>query len=197
MPCSPERLLLLPVRWRGLISLKGRWNIARVLCAYAASAGDSQLPAAKQQEELFSTWPSHGLAKRCLLLPNLGCVWTGVSRALSASLSFLSGMAWPTAGRGDPVQCCCLPTPDHPAPQQRAPPDAAAAEDQRPAKGDRVSPAHAGQCQLLPQHVSLLHQSCFHVSVFSRCQGPDMEQPPDQEDWLLPGAGSQQAKGQS
>lgn len=86
---------MLPVRWRGLISLKGRWNIARVLCAYAASAGDSQLPAAKQQEELFSTWPSHGLAKRCLLLPNLGCVWTGVSCALSASLSFLSGMAWP------------------------------------------------------------------------------------------------------
>lgn len=48
---------MLPVRRRGLISLKGRWNVVRVICAYAVSAWDSQLPAAKQKEELFSTWP--------------------------------------------------------------------------------------------------------------------------------------------
>lgn len=48
---------MLPVRGRGLISLRDRWDIARVICAYAVCAWDNQMSAAKQQEELFSAWP--------------------------------------------------------------------------------------------------------------------------------------------
>lgn len=103
----------------------------------------------------------------------------------SAFLSFLPDMTWLNAGCGDPVQCCCLPTPDHPAPQQCPPPDAAAAEDQWLIKGNWVSSAYTGQCQFLPQHVSLLHQSRVYVSLFSRHRSPDTEQPPDMEGWLL------------
>lgn len=91
----------------------------------------------------------------------------------SAFLSFLPDMTWLNAGCGDPVQCCCLPTPDHPAPQQCPPPDAAAAEDQWLIKGNWVSSAYTGQCQFLPQHVSLLHQSRVYVSLFSRHRSPD------------------------
>lgn len=92
--------------------------MARVICDCAVSAWDSQVSAGKQDKELFSFWP------RVMVWKNT------VSHVFSASLFFLCDMTWLAAGRGDPVQRCCLPTPDHPAPQQRPPPDAAATEDQ-------------------------------------------------------------------
>lgn len=113
---------------------------------------------------------------KTLCLANLSCIWTWISYLLSPSLSFLPDMTWLATGHGDPIQCCCLLAPDHPAPQQCSSPDAASAEDQWLVKGNWVSPAHTGQCQLLPQHVSLLHQSCCHVSLLSRHQRPDREQ---------------------
>lgn len=145
--------------------------MAALICAVSAQCLQ------ESRTELCSFWPSViVLFKHCLFLANLSCVWTWISYVLSPSLSFLPDMTWLAKGHGDPVQRCCLLAPDHPAPQQRSSPDAAAAEDQWLVKGDWVSPAHTGQCQLLPQHVPLLHQSCCHVSLLSGHQRPGREQ---------------------
>lgn len=72
----------------------------------------------------------------------------------------------------DPQQRGHLPSPDQPAPQPCASPDAAHLQDQRPAARHRDHPGHPRQRQLLPQHVALLRQSAGRVSVGSSLPSP-------------------------
>lgn len=94
MPCFPKRLLILPVRGQGLILLRGRWNMARVICDCAVSPWDSQVSAGKQDKELFSFWPRFMVWKNTISSCQISSA-SGLGFPMHSQLLSPFSLTWP------------------------------------------------------------------------------------------------------